>query len=76
MSKIPTKQSSSPTKVVFRPRPNITAAASQQRKSLNFSLKIGDRVTSNGKAGTIAFIGQTLFAEGSKRFVLPRKIYI
>lgn len=65
MSKIPTKQSSSPpTKVIFRPRPNITAASQASRKSLNFSLKIGDRVTSNGKAGTIAFIGQTLFAEG------------
>ena len=63
MSKIPGKRSSTPPdKVVYRTRQVTTGP--QQRHSLNPGFKIGDRVLNNGKAGTIAFIGSTKFAEG------------
>lgn len=65
MSKIPAKRPpvpASPAKVVYRPlRSNST---SQQRNSVNGSFKIGDRVVTGGKTGTIAFAGPTKFAEG------------
>lgn len=69
MSKIPNKRTvPSPTKVVLRPRQttvNSQTINPNTRKSLNNpSLKIGDRVTNNDKAGTIAFIGTTKFAAG------------
>jgi hypothetical protein len=72
MSKIPTKRiSSSPTKVVFRTR-QVTTGTRQinpnARYSLNNALKTGDRVTINGKSGTIAFIGPTQFADGLNKF--------
>jgi len=72
MSKIPSKQPlSSPTKIVFRQRP--TTAGSQLvnpsvRNSLSNALKIGDRVTTSGKSGTVAFIGLTKFADGLIKF--------
>jgi hypothetical protein len=63
MSKIPSKRALvSPSKPVFRARQVTTD--SQQRKSLCVSFKIGDRVITNEKTGTIAFIGSTKFAEG------------
>ncbi len=63
MSKIPAKNvTASPSNIVFRSRPTTTSA--QQRNSVYNPLKIGDRVTTNGKSGTIAFIGSTKFAEG------------
>ena len=56
MSKIPTKRvPPSPAKVTYR---------TQQRKSVYTSFQIGDRVVTNEKVGTIAFIGPTKFAEG------------
>jgi len=73
MSKIPSKlPPPSPAKtVVFRQR--STPIGSQPinpsvRNSLNNSLKIGDRVTANGKSGTVAFIGLTKFADGLIKF--------
>ncbi len=63
MSKLPPKRpSASPSKIVFRPRQLTTG--SQQRNSLIAPFKIGDRVITNGKSGTIAFIGTTKFSEG------------
>jgi hypothetical protein len=63
MSKIPAKLvTASPSKIVFRSL--STKASVQQRNSVYNPLKIGDRVTANGKSGTIAFIGSTKFAEG------------
>lgn len=35
--------------------------------SANNSFSIGDRVTANGKSGTVAFIGTTKFAEGIRK---------
>ncbi len=72
MSKIPNKHLSlSPSKVVFRQ--GRTTAGSQQRNSsvrnsLNNVFKIGDRVSINGKSGTIAFIGPTQFSDGLMKF--------
>lgn len=69
MSKIPSKRTViSPPKIVLRPR-RITTTTQlvnyNARKSLNNpSLKIGDRVITNEKSGTVAFIGQTKFADG------------
>lgn len=34
--------------------------------SSNTSFNVGDRVTANGKSGTVAFIGTTKFAEGTR----------
>ena len=69
MSKIPSKRPViSPPKVVLRPRRITTTTQPvnfNARKSLNNpSLKIGDRIITNEKSGTIAFIGQTKFADG------------
>jgi hypothetical protein len=70
MSKIPNNRSSlisSPSKIVFR-QPRTPAGSPQinpnGNNSSNKPLKIGDRVTTNGKSGTVAFIGRTQFAEG------------
>ena len=66
MSKLPPKRPgvpASPSKVVYRqPR---SSSINQQRNSISGLFKIGDRVTSGEKTGTVAFIGPTKFAEGS-----------
>ncbi len=65
MSKLPSKRvPPSPSKVTFRPRQVTSTNDSQQRKSVISSFKIGDRVITSEKSGTIAFIGTTKFAEG------------
>jgi hypothetical protein len=70
MSKTPDKRSSlllSPSKIVFRqPRTPVGSPQinSNGNNSSNEPLRIGDRVTTNGKSGTVAFIGRTQFAEG------------
>lgn len=79
MSKVPTSRlpvtpkPANPPKSGLRPPQSVAAPAaaptSQQASpsggdSSNNQLNIGDRVIANGKAGTIAFIGSTKFADG------------
>jgi hypothetical protein len=68
MSKLPPKRvPPSPSKVAFRLH-QVPTNDSQQRKSVYISFKIGDRVITSEKKGTIAFIGPTKFAEGLIEF--------
>lgn len=78
MSKLPTSRlpvtpkSANPVKSGLRPPQPVssTATPSQQASptggdsSTSTQFSIGDRVTSGGKSGTIAFIGPTKFADG------------
>ena len=80
MSKLPTSRlpvtpgkTTNPPKSGLRPPQQTssnTTATSQQISpsggdSSNTSFNVGDRVTANGKSGTVAFIGTTKFAEGT-----------
>ena len=80
MSKLPTSRlpvtpskTAPTTKSGLRPpqqSSSATAASSQQvsptgADSATHSFALGDRVTANSKAGSIAFIGSTKFAEGT-----------
>jgi hypothetical protein len=80
MSKLPTSRLPvTPSKNTNAPKSGLrppqqtstnTIASSQQvsptsaDSSSNNPLIIGDRVTANGKSGTVAFIGTTKFADG------------
>jgi hypothetical protein len=75
MSKLPTSRLPvTPSKVATAPKsglrpPQQTSTSSQQVSpsggdSSNNPLILGDRVTANGKSGTVAFIGPTKFADG------------
>ncbi|CAF2154407.1 unnamed protein product [Rotaria magnacalcarata] len=77
MSKVPTSRlpvtpkPANTAKSGLRPpqQPSTTVTSSQQASptegdSSNSQYAVGDRITTNGKPGTIAFIGPTKFAEG------------
>jgi hypothetical protein len=70
MSKLPTSRLPvSPVKPALR-QPSRTSINSKPinskaENSSSSSIKIGDRVITNEKSGTVAFIGPTKFAEGS-----------
>lgn len=56
---------------------NTTTTTSQQISpsggdSSNTSFNVGDRVTANGKSGTVAFIGTTKFADGTMTLIFLR----
>ena len=67
MNKIPTSRlpvtpkTTTNTKSGLRPPQQTSPAGEDPSKNL---LAIGDRVITNGKLGTIAFMGSTKFAEG------------
>ena len=82
MSKLPTSRLPvTPSKVATAaksslrpPQPVSTHAPTSQQVSPTTgtdnatpTFSIGDRVTTNGKNGTIAFIGSTKFADGQSR---------
>lgn len=78
MSKLPTSRLPvTPSKGAAASKPGLrppqqssTGAATSQQTSPNAgdatasTFALGDRVTANGKSGTVAFIGSTKFAEG------------
>lgn len=78
MSKLPTSRlpvtpskNATTTKSGLRPPQQTSASTTVSQQvsppsgdSSATSFSIGDRVTGNGKSGTVAFIGTTKFAEG------------
>ncbi len=79
MSKLPTsrlpvtpsKTTNVPKSGLRPPQQTSTNTTAPQQTSPNTGdssnnpLSVGDRVTTSGKSGTIAFIGSTKFAEGN-----------
>ena len=72
MSRLPPGRTSLPSpKVVHRsssrpsgpPTPNL-AAATAAAVVQNHAVRVGDRVLTGGKEGTVAFVGPTEFSEG------------